>query len=53
MQLKTAAMLAKTKMKLSANGDRGVPEESRFYLRVLLDTATEGMHMTCQVDSAI
>ena len=30
-------MLAKTKMKLSASGDRGVPEESRFYLRVVMD----------------
>jgi hypothetical protein len=41
VQLKTAAMLAKTKMKLSATGDRGVPEESRFYLRVVMDTPND------------
>jgi len=34
-------MLAKTKMKLSATGDRGVPEESRFYLSVVMDTPND------------
>jgi hypothetical protein len=39
-KLKSAAAISKMKMKMSATGDRNIAQESRFYLRVLLDTPT-------------
>lgn len=36
-KLQSAATIAKMKMKMSATGDRGIAEDARFYLRVVLD----------------